>query len=58
MTTDYNRIRHQKEMMWKEINEQCRKYDKECIDYPTRQATPEEISDMLAKSKKWMCSYT
>ena len=58
MTTDYRRIAYQKEMMWKEINEQCARYDNECVDYPTRRATKSEIADMLNKSKKWMCPYT
>ena len=58
MTTDYRRMVYQKEMMRKEINEQCAKYDNECVDYPTRRATPEEYTDMVNKSKKWMCSYT
>ena len=58
MTTDYNRIRYQKEMMYKEINEQCTRYDNECVDYPIRRASEAEYADMLNKSKKWMCSYT
>lgn len=45
-------------MMYKEINEQCAKYDNECVDYPIRQASEAEYTDMLNKSKKWMCSYT
>ncbi len=58
MTTDYRRIAYQKEMMWKEINEQCARYDNECVDYPVRRASEKEIADMLRYIKDRKCSYT
>ena len=41
-----------------EIYKMCAEYKNKCIDKPSRKANQEEIDDMLAKSKKWMCSYT
>lgn len=41
-----------------EIYKMLAKYDNECVDYPARKASQSEIDDMLAKSKRWMCSYT
>ena len=36
---------YQKEMMRKEINEQCAKYDNECLG--SHKGTPKEIKEML-----------
>ena len=38
---------YQKEMMRKEINEQCAKYDNECKYLGSHKGTPKEIKEML-----------
>ena len=44
--------------MWKEINEQCAKYDSECKYLGSHKASKQEIDDMCQTVKDRKCSYT
>ena len=56
---DYRRELYRKEKGRYDVTYQSTsKYNKESKYLGSHQASAKEISDMLAKSKRWMCSYT
>lgn len=55
---NYKRELHRREMMYKEIQEQCEKYERECKYLGSHIGTPEEIAEILSKVKERSYSYT
>lgn len=58
MTKNYRHEAYRKELMQKEIEDQCRKYPYECQYLGSHIGTPKEINDMLKSVNNRKCSYT